>query len=314
MYEKAKERTVNETLLKMLGSLEIREPVSHGPLHLFPLASGSSREDGLALLAEALGDGSLRVEEMDEGSSVPELRVLNRGSVPVLILEGDELIGAKQNRVVNSSVLVPAGAELILPVSCVERGRWSRNAGSFFSGDGSPHLTLRRLKSRSVHDSLRRTRRHASDQLAVWEEVDRKAYRHDAPSPTDALQDAREHARTRLDAFLTLADRMPQGSRGVVVVLGERPVFAEILAGPRTFARAFGRLLRGYAFEALEWEGGARSGVAAANGFLAAMIDSRREEHPAVGAGTDVRFSSSALLGYALVHEENVLHAAAFAR
>ena len=166
-----------------------------------------------------------------------------------------------------------------------------------------------------MHDSLRRTRLHASDQGAIWEEVDRKAFRHDASSPTDALQDARGHERTRLDAFLELADRVPQGSRGVIVALGERPVFAEILAGPRTFARAFGRLLRGYAFEALEWEeDGTRPGVAAANRFLAAMIDAQREEHPAVGAGTDVRFSSSALLGYALVHEESVLHAAAFAR
>ena len=112
---------MDETLLKTLGSLEIREPVSHGPLHLFPLVSGSSTEDGLALLAEALEDESVRAEELNEGGSVPELRVVNRGSAPVLILEGDELIGAKQNRVVNSSVLVPAGAELILPVPLAAR-------------------------------------------------------------------------------------------------------------------------------------------------------------------------------------------------
>lgn len=290
--------------------------MSHDTLHLFPLVGGVAPVDErIMLISDAIVAGTFRVEEMDEGGSVPELRVANDGELPVLILEGDELVGAKQNRVVNSSVLVPAGAELILPVSCVERGRWSRNAGAFSAGDGSPHLTLRRLKSRSVHDSLRRTHRHASDQHTIWEEVDRKAYRHDAASPTAALQDARAHTREKLDTFEALADRMPEGARGVVVALGERPVFAEILAGQRSFARAFGRLLRGYAFEALEWNGGGvRPGVAAANSFLAAMIGSRAEQHPAVGSGKDVRFSSSALSGYALIHEQNVLHAAAFAR
>ncbi|MDP9481435.1 MAG: hypothetical protein M3R38_38195 [Actinomycetota bacterium] len=92
---------------------------------------------------------------------------MNGGAIPVLILEGDELIGAKQNRVVNSTVLVAAQSELVLPVSCVERGRWSYHSRAFSSGDRSPPPSLRGLQSRSVHDSLRRGRGHRSDQGAV---------------------------------------------------------------------------------------------------------------------------------------------------
>ena len=104
------------------------------------------------------------------------------------------------------------------------------------------------------------------------------AYRHDASSLTDTLQDARVHGRQRLDEFTTLVRQMSEKARGVVVALGGRPIFAEVLAGPRTFARAFHRLLHGYAFEALEWEeDGTSLGVAAANEFFAAMNGSQRE-------------------------------------
>ncbi len=305
---------MNATLNKTLGQVEVREPVSHGSLHLFALTGGPSEEQDLTLLDDALEEGYFRVEELGESGSVPELRVINGGVMPVLVLEGDELIGAKQNRVVNSSVLVAAASELVLPVSCVERGRWSYRSRAFASGDGSPHVSLRRLKSRAVRDSLQRGAGHRSDQGAVWEEVDRKARAHGAHSPTDALQDARGSLSERLAGFLRLADEMPEDARGVVVALGRRPVLAELLAGPRSFAKAFPRLLSGYAFEALEHAGdGPAPGVKAAERFLAQVARARREEHPAVGLGRDVRFESELISGYSLLGEGRVLHAAAFA-
>jgi hypothetical protein len=312
--EREKEHRMEETLLEMLDQFEIGKPASHGPLHLFPLLGGAVSEEGLSLLEESLQEGTLRVEELDESGSVPELRVINGGARPVLILEGDELVGAKQNRTVNSSVLVAAESELVLPVTCVERGRWSYRSRAFSSGDGSPHLALRHLKSRTVHDSLKRGRGHRSDQDAVWEEVERKASLHDAPSPTHALQDSRAHLSERLAAFEKLAEELPEGTRGVVVALGDRPVLIEVLAGPRSFARASRKLLSGYAFEAVGLgEGGGPPDPSSVKGLIEAAAKARREEHRAVGSGRDVRFEADGISGYALVVERGVLHAAVFA-
>lgn len=86
---------MNDLLSRTLVQVEIGESVSHDPLHLFPLVDGTTfAEEGVTLLEEALEGGTLRVEEIDERGSVPELRVTYGASVPVLILEGDELIGA----------------------------------------------------------------------------------------------------------------------------------------------------------------------------------------------------------------------------
>ena len=54
-------------------------------------------------LTEALVQNLIAVTEVCEGGSVPELKVVNKSGTMVLILDGEELIGAKQNRVVNTT-------------------------------------------------------------------------------------------------------------------------------------------------------------------------------------------------------------------
>jgi hypothetical protein len=240
--------------------------------------------------------------------------VVNEGTMRVLILEGDELIGARQNRVANSSVLVPAGSEIILPVLCVERGRWSYRSLAFSPATGSPHLALRRPASRSVHDSLRRGRDHRSERRSVWREVDRLASLHRAASLTYTLQDPRSHLSERLDPFGKLARELPEGTSGVVVAIGERLALLEVLAGPCTFARVFRKLLWGYALESVGLDRPyGTPDTLAVKGFIEAAATAAHEQHPAVGLGKDVRFEGDGISGYALIGERGVLHAVAFA-
>src|SRR5215208_5043852 len=306
---------MDETLAQALQSLEIRGPVSHGLLHMFPLQGDTHAEQDISLLEGALQAGTLHIEEQHEAGRGPELRVVNEGSQRVLILEGDKLMGAKHNRVVNSSVLVAAGSDLTLPLSCIECGRWSYRSRAFSPGTGSPHVALRRLKTRSVHDySLRRGRVHRSDQVAVWREVHRKARLLAVASPTHALQYSRSRLYERLDAFEKLARNLPEGTSGVVVAIGERLVLLEVLAGPRTFARVFRKLLSGYALESVRLDRPyGTPDPPAVRSFIEAAAKAAHDEHQVVGAGRDVRFEDDGISGYALVGERGVLHAAAFA-
>jgi hypothetical protein len=161
---------------------------------------------------------------------------------------------------------------------------------------------------------LKRGRGHRSDQGAVWREVDRKARLHEVASPTHALQDSRSHLSKKRAAFEKLAEEFPEGASGVAVVIGEHPVLFEVLAGPCCFARVSRKLLSGYAFEAVGL--GRRYGTpnpSAVRGFIEAAAKAAHEEHRAVGSGRDVRFEEDEISGYALIGEEGVLHAAAFA-
>jgi hypothetical protein len=60
-------------------------------------------------LDEALAGGLVEVTEKDLGGSVPELQVVNKFSQMILILDGEELVGAKQNWIVNTTILIQVG-------------------------------------------------------------------------------------------------------------------------------------------------------------------------------------------------------------
>jgi hypothetical protein len=86
---------------------------------------------GYLLLDEALAAGLAAVTEISEAGSVPDLLVKNLAPSPVLILDGEELVGARQNRIVNLTILVAAQQALHIPVSSVEAGRWAAHSREF---------------------------------------------------------------------------------------------------------------------------------------------------------------------------------------
>lgn len=126
----------------------------------------SDYDDGLVYitLGEALGAGSIESREVSEGGSVPELSVVNRAGKMVLILDGEELVGAKQNRIVNTTILIATGAEIVIPVSCVEQGRWTYKSDVFSSKHRVMSPSIPKAKARDVNASLLSNGRYRSDQ------------------------------------------------------------------------------------------------------------------------------------------------------
>lgn len=115
-----------ETLIAdYLSKLEFGELQSFNNMGVIPLLTSINGSPKYLTLKEALEKKLLKVKEVDEGGSVPELRVINKAKVSVLLLDGEELVGAKQNRVVNTTILLKKESETVIPVSCTEQGRWS---------------------------------------------------------------------------------------------------------------------------------------------------------------------------------------------
>lgn len=70
----------------------------------------------------------------------------------MLFVEGQELKGAKQNRVLNTSVLIGAKSKTVLPVSCVEQGRWRYVSKGFTASGSYGSSKLRSVLKKSVKD------------------------------------------------------------------------------------------------------------------------------------------------------------------
>ncbi len=92
--------------------LQLGEPVTHRGITIVPAFPLRNPVAEYMTLEEALPRG-LRIDEVSDAGSVPELRVRNPLDERVLLYDGEELIGAKQNRILNLSVLVEAGARTV---------------------------------------------------------------------------------------------------------------------------------------------------------------------------------------------------------
>ena len=95
----------------------------HENLTIFPILTEADRELSFLLMAEAVVAELLTIGEKD-GGQVPFLLATNAGKESVLILDGEQLIGARQNRMTNRSILLPPESITEIPVSCMEQGRW----------------------------------------------------------------------------------------------------------------------------------------------------------------------------------------------
>src|SRR4051812_19163884 len=234
-----------------LPEVRVGDPIRHEALTVFPLFSPPGENIDYLLSDEAIEAGSVTVEEVGEGGSVPNLMVSNTGDSRVLFLEGEELRGAKQNRVLNTSVLVAARSTTPIPVSCVEQGRWRYRTRHFASGGSHSSSKLRRHLKESVSRSLKDGHGHASDQGAVWTEVSRQMGALGASSGTGAMADTYDSHQDRLSEFRERL-KYVEGASGLAVAVGPQVVAVDVFDRPSTCQKVWARLLSGVVMDALE--------------------------------------------------------------
>jgi hypothetical protein len=299
-----------------LSKLSLGHPQFHASLGVFPLLApeGDPEEMDYLTLDEALQAGRVHVSETSEAGSVPELLLENTGEKPVLLADGEELVGAKQNRVLNLSILAPAVATVVIPVSCVEAGRW-RHTSTHFRTEGRAHFAEgRAAKAEQVTASLRERGSYRSDQGAVWDAIERKSMRMRSRSETAAMSRIYEDHDLRLQAYDEAFATVPR-QVGAVFAIGGEIRGLELFDFPVTFARLFPKLLKSYALDALEWEeDSSPPSEAIAQGFLHEVALAEGSRHRARGEGEDIRLHNAGLAGGALEARGRLVHLYAFRR
>ncbi len=294
-------------MMVALPTFRIGEPVHHQGLSVFPLFSESIGQVEYRVAEEALAGGSATVEEVSETGSVPELLVDNRGDVRLLLLEGEELKGAKQNRILNTSVLVAAHTKLKIPVSCVEQGRWHYSQRHFQSSGHHATTKLRRAVKASVAESLKSQLGHRSDQGSVWEEVDMLHSILSLDSKTAAMSDAFDAHEESISVYRERL-KYVDGACGLAVAIGGRVTSVDFFDKPATCAQVWDRLLSGMVFDALAAKKDDQTASAADVERLLAT-DFAWLPVPAVGEGSECRAESpSGDHASALVLNDVVVH------
>lgn len=298
---------------RLAAQITVVDPTVVGPLAVFPLIGDRVSSVRYVSFAEAVQRGAT-VKELGGGASVNDLVVHNPLDLPVLLYEGEEVLGAQQNRTFDVSVLVGATSVLQVPVSCVEAGRWDggRHHEAFAPAPQTANPRLRRMKNTQARASLAAGLGARAVQSEVWREVAETAGRHGVSSPTGAMHDVFERRRERLDRMVGAVE-MHCNQVGMLAAIGGRFVVLDHVREAEAFASLHAPLVQGYALDALEAPDAAPPSVDDARDFLELLLAAPYTSGPAVGLGEGLRFAFGGLAGAGLVCEGELVTLTAFA-
>lgn len=294
-----------------ISGIELGSIQDFGGMSVVPIYTAGESHDYLTL-KEAMEANLITISEVDQEGMVPELKVINQADVPVLILDGEEVAGAKQNRVLNTTILLRENSKTVIPVSCTEQGRWRYSSNVFQDSGVVAAQRIRRSNLETVCHSLRVSGEYRSDQRAVWNAIEDLSDEAQVKSETRAMRDVYQDRMQDLNEYLESFISSP-GQKGLLVVIGGEVVGMDLVSSSQVYSLLHEKLVRSYAIEAILKEYSGEDDVSKiVKCFLDEVQGSTEEKHPSVGYGLDYRFESPMSVGSSLVHQDQVVHAAFF--
>ncbi len=296
-------------MMDFLTDLEIGEEAFFlSNLKVYPVFA---RQDGIsaATLQEVLEAGGGKVLET---GTVEEVEVEYHWDDPLFVMDGEEIIGARQNRIFITSMLLNRGRRRV-PVACVEEGRWS-GAGEFRLSGYIAYPRLRSVNTLAVTESLRKRGSFETNQQSIWKEVSTKLKTMKVMSRTRAMTESFRSAEARLSPY---TDFQPQENQvGFFVYSNYRFLAADVFGSSELFRKFATRLLQSYGLDALEdteRSGGRR--VKPPTELMTSLRDKDPDiVKPGVGAGEEIRLILSGLILKALIYRRALVHFSLFPR
>lgn len=288
------------------------DAVRVGCIDLVPLiARGTMVLPELDLLEDALRAGSTEITEVSERGVVGEVLVKHAKSAraPLLLLDGEEIVGAKQNRTFNGSFIVEPGSEVRIPVCCVEKGRWRHEGDGKFASESRTVVTsVRAEKVRGTAKTLVGTGSYSSDQASVWTSVSKYSEMTRISSRTESLSETMVARVAEIRSQISAIEIHP-GQIGLAAVANGRMLGADIVGSPALYRRVHRKIALGFAAEIVEDRGRSAS---APYVVLDALADVSREVtavKAAPGRGSTVVTCAPMYVATELVDGDTPIHA-----
>jgi hypothetical protein len=300
-------------LMLKIPELVVGTAARHGAVTVLPLFP-SVPGPGVAyrLGTHAIASGTLEIHELSGGAVVDRLEARNRGGERVLFVEGDHLLGSRQNRVVTSSALLGGRRTVTLPVSCVEQGRWQGEAHRFRGIGSVAPASVRSIIKQTVTSALFDRRSRAADQGRIWSQIADQQRRLRVTSATCALEASYA---TLAGDLRPIAARLPYApsATGVAIGIAGQLVSIDLFDQPATCALYWPQLVEGAALEALELAAAGSVGNHEVEHLVAQLRDAAWRPVPAVGEGEELRARTAGASASALVVDGCIVHLGAAA-
>lgn len=290
-------------------TFRVSDAIQYAGLAVVPIMHDLAESVHYVLAKDAITKSMLHVEELGVEGSVPTLSVRNVGPTYVLFLEGHELVGAKQNRIVNTSLLIPPDSKCEIPVSCVERGRWRYRRKQSFDSGAHATAKLRGKLKKSVSHAIKRKRGHLSDQAEVWREVKSLHQDNNVHSNTSSMSDAFAIHQAKIQRYV---DRLPYvtGASGLAIANSSEVISIDIFDKASTCQALWDRIVQSSILDLDETPKSNANAATSVRELLLAAKDVAWLQNPVVGEGSEYRSDvSSRFAASALCFDGTLIHA-----
>ncbi|MCX7611238.1 MAG: hypothetical protein N2043_06590 [Ignavibacterium sp.] len=261
---------------------------------------------------KAIKQNFIEVKEVSQQGSVNDLLLINNSNQYVFFMDGDILQGAKQNRVLNTSVLAAPNTKIKLPVSCVEQGRWRTVSAKFNPSDYVSPQKLRAKKSEAVKMNLMSSASYYASQGEVWDEVSSYLRMNFVNSRTSNLSDIYENKKQDFEKFIELF-KPAEDANGIAIFVDQQLLNTDVFNRTDIYNEYFPKILRSTAMEVFYLQD-KENNLTEAEAFYKTtdLFDNLPQikftTHPGVGVGEEKRFDTKALTGLELSFQNHLIH------
>ncbi|MDO5850062.1 MAG: tubulin-like protein [Methanobacteriaceae archaeon] len=289
------------------SSIAIEElPIqNYNNISIIPLKSNSSTKADIMSLKKGLELGLVEVKEC-EPSTVNTIMVTNNAVTPLILVDGDEITGAKQNRIVNTTILIPPKTTMPVSVSCTEHGRWhfkdnSESKAIFSHSEYFANSNTRRAKAQNSYNDM-------DCQAVVWDSISQVESRMEFKSATAALNDSYENVMKDQEECIEHF-KVLDGQTGLIAIIDGEVRGVELFANHRMYKDYHDKIIKSYIIDSLNTENIENN---LSNEEIIKIVEdisnSKVKKDTTKGLGESFKFSNDYGNGSALVYDGEIIH------
>ena len=286
-------------------SIELLDSQKYENVEAIPIKSDFFGKKDFLTLKKGYEMNLVEIKEL-EHSTVNTVSCKNDSVTPLILIDGDEITGAMQNRIINDTLLIPAKSTINIPVSCSEHGRWHTK------GEGAESRTFKPSLYSANHSTRSRKSRASYEerdyQGEVWDSISEFESRSNFKSMTSALNDSYENLKDKQNDYLSKF-HIEDGQNGVIFIVNGEVKGLELFNNHSIYKEYHEKLCRSYIIEAIvEKKSVDNIDRLKLMKVLENISQSEFKSKKSIGLGDNLKFSNDFGSGSGLVWEDELIH------
>lgn len=225
------------------GNLKIENPFFIHNVKIYPV-EGKLGDDGFTTIEEAIRAKSVVLKDIH---GVDRISVQNSGEWPIFAIDGEELLGARQNRILNVDIFIEPQKEYVVPVTCIEQHRW-KGSPIFSEGGFTITPSLRSTLAQSVKTSLENKKGFQSNQSLIWAQIDSTLKATRVNSLTSSFHDVYKTLNDLIEELMEGFDTI-ENSIGFLAYVKDEFIGCDLFGSNTVYRRFEKKLLKSYVLD-----------------------------------------------------------------